>query len=341
VSVATIDVNRVAGVVCHTQGRGMTGSLARGVLAGAAGTAALNAVTHLDSALRGRPASTVPARTVDAVAGALGRPVPGSGSELESRRTALGALAGTASGLAVAVLASAARSAGVRLPGAVGVLATGAASMAAADVPVAALGVEDPRRWSAADWAADAVPHLAYGAAVHAVLAGAPTDAERARPHRPAGAGLIARAALLGVASGGRSALGLGAPALTAPGTARAGRLAAGAALAGELVVDKLPQTPARTGRGALAARLASAAGGAGQLAGREGADPALPVLAGVAGSAAGSFGGLAWRRWASSRVPDWQAALAEDVVAVALGLLACLPGRTRRPRPALTVVPG
>jgi uncharacterized membrane protein len=212
--------------------------------------------------------------------------------------------------------------------------------MAATDVPVAALGVSDPRGWSAADWAADAVPHLAYGAAVQAVQSAVPTPAERARPRQPAGAALTARAALLGVATGGRSALGLGAPALTGPGTTRGKKLAAVAALAGELVTDKLPRTPPRTDRGALAARLASAAGGAGQLAGREGANAALPVLAGIAGSAAGSFGGLASRRWASSRVPDWQAAVAEDLLAVTLALLACLPGRSRRPRPVLMAVP-
>jgi len=28
---------------------------------------------------------------------------------------------------------------------------------------MAALGVTDPRRWDAADWLSDLVPHLAYG----------------------------------------------------------------------------------------------------------------------------------------------------------------------------------
>jgi uncharacterized membrane protein len=72
-------------------------------------------------------------------------------------------------------------------------------------------------------------------------------------------------------------------------------------------------------------------------LARREGARPAAPVLAGVVGAAAGSFGGHAWRGWAAQRVPDWQAALAEDAVAVLLALAATLPGRSRaaaRPEP-------
>jgi hypothetical protein len=35
--------------------------------------------------------------------------------------------------------------------------------MAATDGVSAALGVTDPGSWSAADWASDIVPHLAYG----------------------------------------------------------------------------------------------------------------------------------------------------------------------------------
>ena len=57
----------------------MTGTFLRGLAAGAAGTVALDAVSHLDMALRGRPASTVPEQLVDAVAERIGRPVPGSG----------------------------------------------------------------------------------------------------------------------------------------------------------------------------------------------------------------------------------------------------------------------
>lgn len=35
--------------------------------------------------------------------------------------------------------------------------------MLGANGPMAGLGVTDPRSWSAGDWAADVVPHLAYG----------------------------------------------------------------------------------------------------------------------------------------------------------------------------------
>ena len=49
--------------------------------------------------------------------------------------------------------------------------------MAGSDGPLMALGVSDPRTWSAADWASDAAPHLAYGlvtaATYHAIRSGA------------------------------------------------------------------------------------------------------------------------------------------------------------------------
>jgi hypothetical protein len=318
----------------------MTGSLTRGLIAGATGTTVLNAVAYLDMAVRGRRASTMPEETVDALADAAGRPVPGRGGTRGNRRTGLGALAGIGNGLALGVLASVTRSAGLRLSGPVGAVVTGAAGMAATDVPATALRVTDPRRWSRADWLSDAVPHLAYGAAAQAVLSAVPTTGERTRPLRPAGVGLTLRSALLGVAAGGRSSLGLGAPTLTSPRAGGAKKLAALASLGGELVADKLPSIPDRTGTGPLSARVASGAGGAGLLAARGDANAAVPVLAGMAGAVAGSYGGLAWRRWAAMRLPDWQAAALEDVASVALAALACLPGRNRTPRPTLVVVP-
>ena len=42
--------------------------------------------------------------------------------------------------------------------------------MIATDAPMAALGVSDPRTWKPADWASDALPHLAYGMTTAAVV---------------------------------------------------------------------------------------------------------------------------------------------------------------------------
>ena len=319
----------------------MTGPFSRGLIAGAAGTAALHAVTYLDMALRGRPASTVPQQLVDAVADAAGTAVPGRGAERDARRQGLGELAGIANGVGLGVVFSLVRSAGVRLPFPVGAVVKGAAAMAATDVPIAVLGVSDPRQWTREDWLADALPHLAYGAVAQAVVAGLPTPKERVLPRQKAHAGLVGRSLVLGVAAGSRSSLGPAGPVLTAKDSGAVTTLGSLAAVAGELYADKQPGVPDRTSAAALPARLASGAGGAGLLAGRQGADAALPVLAGVLGSAAGAFGGLGWRRWAGTRMPDWQAAVIEDGVAVALALAACLPGRRRSTRLAMVRLAG
>src|SRR3954447_3904619 len=207
----------------------MTRTLTRGLLAGAAGTAVLDAVGSLDMAVRGRPASGLPAQTVEALATALGTRIPGRGEALQSRSTALGALAGTGAGLAVGVAASAARRWGFRPGRAIGALATTAAAMAATDVPAAALGVTDPRTWTAADWVSDAVPHLGYGLAVDAVLRRDPTP--EAADRAPAPASLVLRSAALGVAAGSRSSLGLAAPVLSGRGGVRPARALTGRAV--------------------------------------------------------------------------------------------------------------
>ena len=318
----------------------MTGTFSRGLIAGAAGTVALHAATYLDMAVRGRPASTVPQQLVDAIAGAAGTEVPGRGATRDARRRGLGELAGIANGVGLGMVFNLVRSAGVRMPFPVGAVVKGAAALAATDVPIAALGVSDPRTWSREDWIADAVPHLAYGAVAQAVVAGLPTPQEQVLPRQTASAGLVGRSLLLGVAAGGRSSLGLAAPALTGADNGAVKKLSGLAAVAGELYADKQPGTPARTSAGVLPARLASGAAGAGVLAKRQGANAALPVLAGIAGSAAGSFGGLAWRTWAGGRLPALQAALVEDGVAVLLALAACLPGRRRSTRLTLVSTP-
>ncbi|HKG52015.1 MAG TPA: hypothetical protein VKB14_16385 [Actinomycetales bacterium] len=313
----------------------MTRTLTRGLFAGAAGTTVLDALGYLDMAVRGRPASTLPAQTVEAIGERLGVSASVPKDVRESRHAAMGALGGIGAGLAVGVAASAARRWGFRPPRALGAVATAAAAMAATDVPAAALGVTDPRTWTAADWVSDAVPHLGYGLAVDAVLRRDPTP--EAADREPASASLVLRSAALGVAAGSRSSLGLAASVLLSQGSAGLGRAVTGraagtlatAGVAAELVADKLPQTPSRLQPPVLATRLASGASGAVALARRAGARPAAPAVAGLFGAGVGSFGGFAWRQWAGRRVPDWQAALVEDGVAVLLALAASLPGRT------------
>ncbi len=135
--------------------------------------------------------------------------------------------------------------------------------------------------------------------------------------------GLVLRALLLGWAAGARSSLGPSAPTVTGDGPA-ALRVGAALAVAGEVVVDKLPIAPSRLAHHGALLRAASGAIGATMLARRAGGTPVLPALAGAVGGLAGTYGGAAWRGWAADHVPDWQAALAEDAVALTAATLAC-----------------
>jgi hypothetical protein len=145
-------------------------SILAGAAAGAAGTTALNAVTYLDMAWRGRPASSTPEQTVERLADRTGHPVPGQGDARQHRLTGLGALAGAATGIAIGAALGVLRAYGVRLPPVRGAALVGAAAMAVTDGSIATLRVSDPRTWSASSWLSDAVPHLAYGAITCAAL---------------------------------------------------------------------------------------------------------------------------------------------------------------------------
>ena len=134
-----------------------------GAAAGAAGTTALNAVTYLDMALRGRPASDTPQQAVQKLADRTGVNIPGEGERREGRVQGLGPLMGILTGVGVGLVLGVARRLGWRAPLAVDVVAATALATVGANAPMARLGVSDPRTWSAADWATDLVPHLAYG----------------------------------------------------------------------------------------------------------------------------------------------------------------------------------
>jgi hypothetical protein len=143
-----------------------------GAAAGAAGTTALDAVSYADMALRGRPASSTPARTVERLAELAHLDVPGEGDVRGNRLSGLGALAGIATGVAVGAMYGAARALGLRASVPASAVLTGLAAMTASNGAMAALGVTDPRKWSAADWVSDVVPHLAYGVGTAATYAG-------------------------------------------------------------------------------------------------------------------------------------------------------------------------
>ena len=135
----------------------------RGALAGAAGTTALNAVTYLDMALRARPASSSPEQTVRQAARHT-RPLPGEESSAGNRRSGIGALLGIAAGVTSGVLYGCARTWCPRTPVPLLAIGAGLAANAGSTAPMTALGVTDPREWTAESWLMDLVPHLAFGA---------------------------------------------------------------------------------------------------------------------------------------------------------------------------------
>jgi hypothetical protein len=151
-------------------------SLLRGAAAGAAGTTALNAATYLDMALRGRPASSTPQESVEKLSESAGVSIPGEREERDNRVAGLGPLMGLVTGVGVGVVLGALRGLGLRPPILVEAALATAVAMAGANAPMTATGLTDPRQWSATDWLADAIPHLAYGLVTASVLDGLDDD---------------------------------------------------------------------------------------------------------------------------------------------------------------------
>jgi hypothetical protein len=141
----------------------LTTNLLRGALAGAAGTTALNAATFIDMAVRKRPASSTPQQTVERGAELVGLRLPSDDDERDAREVGLGSLLGTLAGVSVGVALGALKGTAGRPLGRVATTgATFAIVMLAGNGPMTVLGVTDPRSWTAADWAADVLPHVAY-----------------------------------------------------------------------------------------------------------------------------------------------------------------------------------
>ena len=148
----------------------LLGWAVRGAAAGAAGTTALNTVTYLDMAVRGRPSSSTPERTVETLAEKAHVPIPGDGATRQNRVQGLGPLTGLVAGTGVGVLVGLARAAGLRSRPLVGTLLVTAGVLVSTNGPMTVLGITDPRTWSTTDWVSDLVPHLAYGAVVTTTL---------------------------------------------------------------------------------------------------------------------------------------------------------------------------
>lgn len=307
-------------------------ALRRGMLAGAAGTTALNGLTYLDMAQRGRPASDTPEQVVAALVERAGQQLPGRRGQRANRLAGLGPLAGSLAGVTVGGLGGVLRAAGLRLPAVLDAPLLAAGAMLATDVPMALLDVSDPRRWSRAAWVSDAVPHLGYGLVTHATL----VAAEDGRIGQSAPAGCFARSLAIGAATGGRSSAGLTAVALSTDsrrtrGTvlAKLGRpgakVVAALLAAGELTLDKSARAPSRLSVNGLPARILGGALSAAALAQRNRTDPGPQAVVGAAGAVGSAWLGNWWRGRAQRRFDsDLPGALIEDAAVALLAALAC-----------------
>ncbi|MEU7058037.1 hypothetical protein [Streptomyces sp. NPDC046197] len=137
-------------------------SVTKGLLAGAAGTLALDLITYGDMLIRGRSASRLPAQVAERLADRTGAEL-GDGEAEDNRAQAAGALLGYVTGLGVGAAYGLLLHGRAPLPTWVGGPLLGAAAMAGSDVPATALEVTDPTSWEPTSWVFDAVPHLVYG----------------------------------------------------------------------------------------------------------------------------------------------------------------------------------
>ena len=149
---------------------GTVGWMVRGAAAGAAATTALNAVTYLDMAVRGRGTSSTPEDTVEKMAEKAHLTIPGDDQTRQNRVQGLGPLVGLVAGVGVGVLGGLARASGYRSAKPVGITLTTLGVLVAANGPMTVLGITDPRTWSVTDWISDLVPHLVYGVVVKTTM---------------------------------------------------------------------------------------------------------------------------------------------------------------------------
>jgi hypothetical protein len=149
---------------------GLWPGLLSGAAAGAAGTTALDVITYLDIAVRGRPTSTTPERTVEAMARLFDLTVPGTGDVLANRLLGLGALTGYAAGIGMGLILGLAYALGWRPGLFVATLVATAMALIGTNGPMTLLGVTDPRTWGIVGWISDLVPHLGYGVVTALVL---------------------------------------------------------------------------------------------------------------------------------------------------------------------------
>ncbi len=146
--------------------------LAVGVLAGAAGTLALDIYTYFDILSTARPPSSLPAATAKILAEKANIPLLAADDDAAvNRRGGAGALLGYGVGIGAGVGYAALRPAFESwLPWPVAGVLLGAATLAVSEGSATALGATDWAKWTASEWLADIIPRMLYGLTVAYVV---------------------------------------------------------------------------------------------------------------------------------------------------------------------------
>ncbi|MBV8374769.1 MAG: hypothetical protein JO302_04605 [Candidatus Eremiobacteraeota bacterium] len=137
-------------------------AMRRGMIAGAAGATALDALSYMDMLVRGRSASDVPGQTVSRLVKSIGLILDGEDTVSSNRRTASGALLGHADGVLAASLYALIRSA-IRVPWPVGAAFLAGITLVTGEGSAVRTGATDWSKWSLSEWVTDIVPRLAFG----------------------------------------------------------------------------------------------------------------------------------------------------------------------------------
>ena len=147
----------------------MANRIVAGAIAGAAGTLALNTTTYIDMLVRGRAASTLPAKVASRMADEVGIPldfdVPEGGESklVQHREEALGALLGYANGLAIGVAYGLLRLVLPRPPTWLSGAALGSLAMAGSDYPATRLRNYQSEEVEPDQLGCRVVPHIPTG----------------------------------------------------------------------------------------------------------------------------------------------------------------------------------
>jgi uncharacterized membrane protein len=132
---------------------------------------------------------------------------------------------------------------------------------------------------------------------------------------------LIGHAVLIGIVAGLRSMI---APTAVAYARGSLWWILFAALAVGELIGDKLPKSPARTIPAALIVRCIAGGASAYFLAGT-GSAALIAAVCGVVGALIGAYGGYALRHALTrpGRLPDLPVAIVEDILTIALAVVA------------------